>query len=489
MAPAVSLDDVALLIETTPFDTVATVLRQRATVRPADAPYLLSIASWCSVIRDQLGQADELATLARRSLDRGSGGAAQDEPAATIVASLSMVVGAFRGTNPIDHATLDRLAHLIQHECSEHQAIIDVIEPTLEIANWFTFADRYDDAARIIDHRLEALAADDTLGRLYSLCCLAELDWRRGRWSATARRLVTAMEAAEADGQETAYAHALVARVCAAEGRWDDVERHASIARRSSQRRGDASTLWRLDALDGFIAVCSQDHDGAIRHLTPLVARNERVGLHLASVRLWDGDLIEALVRAGRPDEARVQIERLEAEVAQVPSRYAAGVIARSRALVATDAGTATTLAEEAASTFESIGAVFDEGRAELVRAEALAADGRESDAAHALRRARQIFDALDSQPWASRTATAIVTGQARPAASESSDHGRAERLAVLTPVERTVVDALLRGQSNRQIADQLHLSVKTVEAHLTRAYRKLGFSSRAEVLAGLLNA
>ena len=60
------------------------------------------------------------------------------------------------------------------------------------------------------------------------------------------------MEVAEASGQETAYTRSLVARVCAAEGRWEDAERHACTARRSSQQRGDASTLWRLDAIEAI---------------------------------------------------------------------------------------------------------------------------------------------------------------------------------------------------------------------------------------------
>lgn len=53
-----------------------------------------------------------------------------------------------------------------------------------------------------------------------------------------------------------------------------------------------------------------------------------------------------------------------------------------------------------------------------------------------------------------------------------------------LTRQERQVVQALLSGSSNRELADQLCVSVKTVETHLTRIYRKLSCRSRSQVIA-----
>ena len=53
-----------------------------------------------------------------------------------------------------------------------------------------------------------------------------------------------------------------------------------------------------------------------------------------------------------------------------------------------------------------------------------------------------------------------------------------------LTPQEGQVVLALLSGSTNREVAAQLYVSVKTIETHLTRIYRKLGFRSRTQVIA-----
>ncbi|WP_083268674.1 helix-turn-helix domain-containing protein [Lentzea guizhouensis] len=54
--------------------------------------------------------------------------------------------------------------------------------------------------------------------------------------------------------------------------------------------------------------------------------------------------------------------------------------------------------------------------------------------------------------------------------------------LAVLTASERRVVELAAAGETNRAIADHLFVTLRTVEVHLTRSYRKLGISSRAEL-------
>jgi DNA-binding CsgD family transcriptional regulator len=61
---------------------------------------------------------------------------------------------------------------------------------------------------------------------------------------------------------------------------------------------------------------------------------------------------------------------------------------------------------------------------------------------------------------------------------------GLDEALADLTPQERSITEAAARGASNRVIADQLFLSPKTVEHHLTSIYRKLGVRSRSQLSA-----
>ena len=60
------------------------------------------------------------------------------------------------------------------------------------------------------------------------------------------------------------------------------------------------------------------------------------------------------------------------------------------------------------------------------------------------------------------------------------------EGAAALTPRQRQVCELAAAGKGNRAIAQELFLSIKTVEAHLAAGYRKLGVSARAELAAEL---
>ena len=58
----------------------------------------------------------------------------------------------------------------------------------------------------------------------------------------------------------------------------------------------------------------------------------------------------------------------------------------------------------------------------------------------------------------------------------------RAAQPAGLSPTERRIADLVAEGKTNREVADTLFISVKTVEANLSRVYHKLGVRSRTEL-------
>ena len=60
----------------------------------------------------------------------------------------------------------------------------------------------------------------------------------------------------------------------------------------------------------------------------------------------------------------------------------------------------------------------------------------------------------------------------------------REEGLGSLTAREREVLNLLARGLSNRDIAEELVITNKTVKNHLSRIYEKIGVHSRAEAIA-----
>jgi DNA-binding NarL/FixJ family response regulator len=95
--------------------------------------------------------------------------------------------------------------------------------------------------------------------------------------------------------------------------------------------------------------------------------------------------------------------------------------------------------------------------------------------AREALARARSIFEEAGAPLWVGQTDTELARIGGRPAAS-----------ADLTVSERRLAEAVASGATNREAADQLFLSVSTVEAMLSRVYRKLGVRSRTQMVTML---
>ena len=77
---------------------------------------------------------------------------------------------------------------------------------------------------------------------------------------------------------------------------------------------------------------------------------------------------------------------------------------------------------------------------------------------------------------FSSRVGRLILEGYLRPSATESAG-------SLLTPRERIVVQLLAEGRSNKEIARELDLSVKTVETHRNNIMRKMDFGSLADLV------
>jgi DNA-binding CsgD family transcriptional regulator len=87
---------------------------------------------------------------------------------------------------------------------------------------------------------------------------------------------------------------------------------------------------------------------------------------------------------------------------------------------------------------------------------------------------ARQTFESMAATTWASRAAR--NQDQRRP------DNPAAAALGSLTAAELRVAVAVGSGRSNREAADELFISVKTVDHHLQRIYRKLDIKGRSSL-------
>jgi DNA-binding NarL/FixJ family response regulator len=192
----------------------------------------------------------------------------------------------------------------------------------------------------------------------------------------------------------------------------------------------------------------------------------------------WRSLRAEALDRLGRADEA-VAAARGEVDAARAVG--APGALGRALRVL----GTA--LRDDGLDVLDEAVRVLDPSTARLELAKALAARGaalrrvrRPTEAREPLRRALELASVLGADPLAEQARGELHAAGARPRADVGSGVG------ALTASERRVVDLAAEGSSNREIAQALYVTPKTVEVHLSNAYRKLGIRSRRE-LGGVL--
>ncbi|MCQ4043906.1 AAA family ATPase [Streptantibioticus rubrisoli] len=310
--------------------------------------------------------------------------------------------------------------------------------------------------------------------RLAALVALTRVQVRSGdcrRALRTAARCTGLLTESGVESAPALYAAALAAT---AGGTPQEAHRLAERAVRASEADGDQLFLLRALAVLGQAALLTGDTHGAAAAVEAL-RRAKRIGAAMSAadppLLQWHGDLAEALVMLGETD--------------------AAGSVIQEAYRLAVDPP----------------GSVF----AALERAEGLreAALGRAKEGAARLRRSADRLRELPLPLELVRTLIALGAverrgrhrGAARAALTEALETARgcgaaplqaraAEELARLDAVERgggpelTATEARIAelvggGATNREVAAELFISVKTVEGTLSRVYRKFGVRSR----------
>jgi DNA-binding NarL/FixJ family response regulator len=133
-------------------------------------------------------------------------------------------------------------------------------------------------------------------------------------------------------------------------------------------------------------------------------------------------------------------------------------------------------LLQEAVATFEDGLLRCEAARASYDLGEALLATGEREAARKAFAAALATGERVGAQRIEQRARDALVGLGARPRRRTTSG------VQALTSGERRVAELAAQGMPNREIAERLFLTPKTVETHLTSTYRKLGISSRAQL-------
>lgn len=189
--------------------------------------------------------------------------------------------------------------------------------------------------------------------------------------------------------------------------------------------------------------------------------------------------LAELLVNSGRPDEALdlTAEDAYWAERAGV--RGALGCVLRVRAL-AQEGDERLATQRQAAEAMAASPLLADRARALAELGITLRLRGELDEARQVLRQALDI---------ASRAEAALLTGEIRSELEASGARPRRERISgleALTPSERRVAELAAEGMTNRQIAEGLWVTQKTVEYHLRNTYAKLGIGSRGALAVAL---
>ncbi|MGW1626409.1 helix-turn-helix transcriptional regulator [Streptomyces sp. NPDC002172] len=191
-------------------------------------------------------------------------------------------------------------------------------------------------------------------------------------------------------------------------------------------------------------------------------------------IAMWGTmDLVEAAIRTGREKEAA-------AHAAAMRATGMAGLSPRLELLVlacealTTPAEAAVPLFERALSLPDAARRPFDVARVRLFHGERLRRLRVTTEAREQLTRALDAFQRLGAKPWVTRTAAELrASGQSAPAAARPGT-------VALTAQELQIATLAATGLTNKQIAERMFLSHRTIGTHLYQIYPKLGITSRA---------
>ena len=376
--------------------------------------------------------------------------------------------------------------------------------------------------AAAVEH-LDALDRDELAEQLDGLWYLAWAESFLIRYGAALEHAGRAIEISRATGREGLIVPLMLATVFPLQmlGRTREAGEAASAALEAARLSGNASlVLWALweragvRARNGDLAAAHADVEESVelaQHVHAAVLWEHMPGREVGRLALLSGDpegamrvLHEAcggpsLPRVVPPDRCFIwadladaplqlgDVEQAEEIVAraQEHARHVDHPLAlRSRAelrLARGAADEAVAGARDSIAAAEAAGLPVDALRSRVVLGRALAAAGDRDAAKRELYAAEEGLAAADAELYRANAARALRALGERPARTPRAGSGGVDGL---TARERQVADLVTAGRTNRQIADELVLSVKTVETHLARIFAKLEVSSRTALAA-----
>ncbi|MER6988978.1 LuxR C-terminal-related transcriptional regulator [Saccharopolyspora hirsuta] len=357
-----------------------------------------------------------------------------------------------------------------------------VLQRVTMAAGWLHLAADAPDRAR---EELESALPTDFLGgslriSLWAHGWLARVQFAIGEWAEALRTATAGLELAERSGMNLLVPLLAWTRtqVHALRGDWDAAE--------SSLRAGDAGArdyeIMRVPAALARAALCEAraDYAAVVRALEPLSQPWAREWVSQPGFWPWTDVYANALVLIGRSEEADAFLTHHEeaADARQHASARARLAYARGRWHgMRGDLDAARASFERAIGLLEPLPLRYDRARVHFAFGQTLRRAGRRAEADAVITTARDAYLALGADTYVARCERELAAG------GVNAVRGHRE-FDELTPQEEAVAELVAQGRSNKAVAAELFISVKTVQYHLTRIYAKIGVRSRAELAA-----
>jgi DNA-binding CsgD family transcriptional regulator len=276
-------------------------------------------------------------------------------------------------------------------------------------------------------------------------------------------------------GMTSPVASACLIRVLTDQGRFDEAYQLASA---NAQRPDLQDTVIGeiLDCALGRLEVATGQYAAALARLSGAGQIVEAAGTVNPTVSEWRLHATYALVGLGRADEARELLAPALAAAERSGGPYE--LASCLRALAHVDPLGSLEWLEQSCVGLEASELRLEYARSLVDLGAALRRSGQRRDAREPLVTGMDLAHRCGAAPLAQRAREELLAAGARPR--------RAERTGIdaLTASERRTAALAVDGLSNREIAQHLFVSSRTVESHLRRAYMKLGLSSRRELAA-----
>ena len=398
--------------------------------------------------------------------------AEEDEPSLYAYLLLQHVLQQFARGIADERATYDRAMRLYQRASPWEQS------PVLH--HYARMHDDFETVRALALAGLEyAREAGDVAATAHSLASLANVtiwtgDLRRGR--ELAEEAMSMVETSDV-GAARQYVRLVLCTALIHCG--DEVEARRRIAECIAEPVATNLVSRELArSLLGFLELSLGHFAAAEPELTWADEHRRRDG-YVEPITRSQADLAECVLALGDVTRAEMLIEELEARASKFPRPWITCVSLRCRGLLVAAEGDLATAAGTLERALEAHGALampLELGRTLLAAGRVERRARRWGPARQHLDRARTLFLDMGARLWLEQAEGELRRVAARPPRDSEG----------LTATEQRVAALVGTGLTNRQIADALFLSPKTVETHLTRIYRKVGVRSRA-ALAGRL--